>query len=101
MQADFDKDLLTYFTDVEYLREIFKNLVTAARLTKRLLVIHGVGGVGKSSLLRIFRLHCKRARVPVALAPSPDEAKSVLGKRGGEGGVEEGHQATIVDLCWY
>ena len=26
MQADFDKDLLTYFTDVEYLREMFKNL---------------------------------------------------------------------------
>ena len=77
MQADFDKDLLTYFTDVEHLREMLKNLVTAPTLTKRLIVIHGVGGVGKSSLLRIFRLHCKGARVTVALS-SADEAKSAL-----------------------
>ena len=68
MKADFDKDLLTYFTDVEYLRDLFKHLVTAPTLTKRLLVIHGLGGVGKSSLLRMFRLHCKSANVPVALA---------------------------------
>ncbi len=77
MQADFDKDVLTYFTDVEHLREIFKNLVAAPTLAKRLLVIHGVGGVGKSSLLRMFRLHCKSVNVPVALA-SGDEAKSAL-----------------------
>ncbi|HJW84035.1 MAG TPA: hypothetical protein VJ754_07000 [Anaerolineae bacterium] len=62
MQTDFDKDLLTYFTDVEYLRDAFKQKVAAPTLTKRLLVIHGVGGVGKSSLLRMFRLHCKGAR---------------------------------------
>src|SRR3990172_3369163 len=77
MQPDFDKDLLTYFTDVEHLRDVFKNAVAAPTLTKRLLVIHGVGGVGKSSLLRIARLHCKSVRVPVALA-SGDEAKSAV-----------------------
>lgn len=77
MQSDFDKDLLAYFTDVEHLRDAFKDSVAAPTLTKRLLVIHGVGGVGKSSLLRMFRLHCKSVSVPVALA-SGDEQKSAL-----------------------
>ena len=72
-----DQELAEFFTDVEYLREAFNNSVAAPTLTKRLLVIHGVGGVGKSSLLRMFRLHCKGVDVPVALA-SGDEAKSAL-----------------------
>jgi len=77
MQTDFDRDLVAYFTDVEYLLDLFKASVAAPTLTKRLLVIHGVGGVGKSSLLRMFRLHCKSVKVPVALA-SGDEQKSAL-----------------------
>ena len=77
MQTRFDKELLDYFTDVEHLRDAFKASLAAPTLTKRLLVIHGVGGVGKSSLLRILRLHCKSMNVPVALA-SGDEAKSAL-----------------------
>jgi tetratricopeptide (TPR) repeat protein len=77
MQQNFDKDLLAYFTDVEQLRTAFKNNVAAPRLTRRLLVIYGIGGVGKSSLLRMFRLHCKSVKVPVALA-SGDEEKSEL-----------------------
>lgn len=72
-----DKELSEFFTDVEHLRDWFKNAVAAPTLPKRLLVIHGVGGVGKSSLLRMFRLHCKSVSVPVALA-SGDEAKSAL-----------------------
>lgn len=77
MQTDFDKVLSAYFTDVEHLRKMFKNLVAAPTLTKHLLVIHGVGGVGKSSLLCMFRLHCRSVRVPVAHA-SGDEQKSEL-----------------------
>jgi tetratricopeptide (TPR) repeat protein len=77
MQPDFDKDLLAYFTNVDRLRELFKASVAAPTLTKRLLIIHGVGGVGKSSLLRVLRLHCKSGNFPVALA-SGDEAKSAL-----------------------
>jgi len=77
MQADFDRELQKYFTDVEYLREMFKQWLAAPALPKRMLVIHGVGGVGKSSLLRMFRLHCKGIGVPVALA-SGDEQKSAL-----------------------
>jgi tetratricopeptide (TPR) repeat protein len=72
-----DKELAEFFTDVEHLRDAFKNAVAAPILTKRLLVIHGVGGVGKSSLLRMFRLHCKSVNVPVALA-SGDDSKSAL-----------------------
>jgi tetratricopeptide (TPR) repeat protein len=77
MQHDFDRELQNYFTDVEHLREMFKQWLAAPALPKRMLVIHGVGGVGKSSLLRMFRLHCKSVGVPVALA-SGDEQKSAL-----------------------
>lgn len=74
---DQDKELAEFFTDVEHLREAFKDAIAAPTLTKRLFVIHGVGGVGKSSLLRMFRLHCKGVNVPVSLA-SGDEAKSAV-----------------------
>ncbi len=68
----------TYFTGVEQLQQVFKNAIAAHMLAKRLLIIHGIGGVGKSSLLRMFRLHCKNvAHVPVALA-SGDDAKSAV-----------------------
>ena len=77
MQTNFDKELLDYYTNVEHLRETFKALILSPMLEKRLLVIHGVGGVGKSSLLRMFRLHCKSVNIPIALT-SGDEAKSAL-----------------------
>lgn len=66
-----------YFTDMEHLRDLFKTLVAAPILPKRLLVMHGLGGVGKSSLLRMFRLHCKSMHIPVALA-SGEEANSAV-----------------------
>lgn len=74
---DQDKILAEFFTDVVHLRDVFKEAVATPTLDKRLLVIHGVGGVGKSSLLRMFRLHCKGMNVPIALA-SGDEAKSAF-----------------------
>jgi tetratricopeptide (TPR) repeat protein len=77
MQSDYDNSLQSYFTDMERPRDMFRNFVSAEKLPKRLIVFHGVGGVGKSSLLRMFRLHCKSENIPVALA-SGDEAKSVL-----------------------
>jgi tetratricopeptide (TPR) repeat protein len=77
MQNNFDRELQNYFTDVEHLREMFRQWMAVPALPKRMLVIHGVGGVGKSSLLRMFRLHCKSVGVPVALA-SGDEQKSAL-----------------------
>jgi tetratricopeptide (TPR) repeat protein len=69
--------LEAYFTDVEDLRSTFRQLVSAPAMPRRLLVVHGVGGVGKSSLLRMFRIAARRAGVPIALA-SGDEVKSVV-----------------------
>ncbi len=74
MYTHLDDHSLSYFTDVEKLRSMFKKMVAAPTLTKRVLIIHGIGGVGKSSLLRMFRRHCEWPKVPVALA-SGDEAK--------------------------
>ena len=72
-----DDGLMAYFTDMEDLQVLFKQNLSAPRLERRILVIHGVGGVGKSSLLRMFRLHSKKAGVLVGLA-SGDEAKSAV-----------------------
>src|SRR5258706_7998746 len=77
MQSNFDNNLPDYFTDVEHLRSMFKEYVTTSSLPKRLIVIHGVGGVEKSSLLRMFRIHCKSEKIPVALA-SGDDTKSAF-----------------------
>lgn len=77
MPTNYDLDLQSYFTDMEHLRGLFRQYVSEPALPKRLIVLHGVGGVGKSSLLRMFRLHCRNQNVPVALA-SGDEAKSTL-----------------------
>jgi hypothetical protein len=77
MKSNFDKDLAWYFTNVDYLRELFKNFVAAPVHPKRIIAIHGVGGVGKSSLLRMFRLYCNSENVPVALV-SGDYAKSAF-----------------------
>lgn len=72
-----DADLAKYFTDEELLRDWFDKAIAAETLPKRMLVIWGVGGIGKSSLLRMFRLHCKNVHVPVGLA-SGDETKSAV-----------------------
>lgn len=67
-----DDDLAAYFTDAEELRAAFSAAITAPKLERRLLAIHGVGGVGKSSLLRMFRVQCRDAQVPAALASADD-----------------------------
>jgi len=77
MQNSETDDLEKYFTDVEHLRGLFADFVAAKELPKRILAIHGVGGVGKSSLLRMFRLHCKSVGIPIALT-SAEEAKSAV-----------------------
>lgn len=72
-----DTDLAKFFTDVEPLRAWFDQAIAAETLPKRLLVIWGVGGIGKSSLLRMFRLSARSKKIPVGLA-SGDEAKSAV-----------------------
>ncbi len=67
-----DDDLAAYFTDAEELIAAFSAAITTPKLERRLLAIHGVGGVGKSSLLRMFRVQCRDAHVPAALASADD-----------------------------
>jgi len=75
--ASEDSELEAFFTGVEYLRQVFRGLAAAPHLAKRLLIIHGVGGVGKSSLLQMNRLFCKRHNIPVAFV-SGDQAKTAV-----------------------
>lgn len=74
---DYDADLEKYFTNAEKPRRIMETMARASLLSKRMLIIHGVGGIGKSTLLRILRLYCKAHDIPMALA-SGDEEKSPL-----------------------
>ena len=71
-----DTDLEKFYTDSEHARQVFEQLLTAATFPKRLLVIHGLGGVGKSTLLKMYALACHKHHIPIALvaseeAPSP------------------------------
>jgi len=70
-----DSELKAFFTNVEYLLRPFERLARAPSLEKRIFNIHGIGAVGKSSVLRMFRLYCKENKVAVALACG-DESKS-------------------------
>jgi tetratricopeptide (TPR) repeat protein len=72
-----DSDLEQFFTDAEYACQAFEDLVSADAMPKRLLVIHGVGGVGKSTLLKMYRLSCYRRGIPVALVGAEDAPSSV------------------------
>jgi hypothetical protein len=74
--TDEETDLESFYTDSEYVLQIFKQLACTTPLSKRLLIIHGIGGVGKSTLLRMYSLSCHRQHIPSALvaseeAPSP------------------------------
>jgi tetratricopeptide (TPR) repeat protein len=70
--GDEDADLLQFFTDCEAAIKIFEDLVSGSNLSKRLMVIHGVGGTGKSSLLKVFRHYCRQHKIPTALARGED-----------------------------
>lgn len=69
--------LKSYFTNMEGLLSSFKDYVAASSLQKRIIVVHGVGGVGKSSLLQMFQFHCEDGSVPVAIAQG-NEVTSVI-----------------------
>lgn len=75
--TDYDEELARFFTNAEELQTLFKNLLTVPTLEKKIFVIHGVMGVGKSSLLRIFRLHSKNAHIPVAFVSASTEKSAM------------------------
>jgi tetratricopeptide (TPR) repeat protein len=74
---DADADLERFFTDAEEARGRFDELIGPAPLDKKILVVHGVGAVGKSSLLKMFRLGCRRKGVAVGLVAAEDAASIV------------------------
>src|SRR5215469_3073182 len=76
-----DADLERFFTDAEEARQRFGALLTSPAGERRIIVVHGVGAIGKSSLLRMYRLACRRQRVPVALADG-QETPSIVGLLG-------------------
>ena len=75
--ADEDTDLEKFYTDVEHIRQIFERMITAISLPKYVLVIHGIGGVGKSTLLKMYMLTCHKRHIPVALAASEETPSPV------------------------
>ncbi len=74
---DKDGDLERFYTNSEYALQIFEQLVGATNLPKRLLVIYGIGGVGKSTLLKMYGLACYRQHIPSALVASEETPSPV------------------------
>jgi ATP/maltotriose-dependent transcriptional regulator MalT len=72
-----DEDLERFFTDAEEARNLFDSLLSADRMPRRILIVHGEGAVGKSSLLKMYRLACRRRKVPVALVGGEDAPSAV------------------------
>jgi tetratricopeptide (TPR) repeat protein len=81
-----DADLERFFTDAIEARDRFQQLVASERLPKRIVAVFGVGAVGKSSLLRIYRLYCRREGVPAGLVGGEEapSAVDVLARWGGD-----------------
>lgn len=75
-QLDY-KDIKNYFIGSKQICDKFSNLLGKSRFTKNLLVIHGVGGIGKSSHLKMFWRQCKKRGFPVAFALGNDSKSSI------------------------
>jgi len=75
--TDEDADLIQLYTDTEHALQAFEQMVIEKTLPKRLLVIHGLGGVGKSTLLKMYASLCRKHNIPVALVAS-EEAPSAV-----------------------
>jgi hypothetical protein len=75
--TDEDSDLEKFYTDTEYALQMFEQLVTSINLPKRILVIHGLGAVGKSTLLKMYALTCRRYHIPAALVASEETPSPV------------------------
>ena len=65
-----DITLEKVFTNADEVRHAFENLIANknTNFDKRLLVIYGVGAVGKFTALKMGRLHCRREGISAVLA---------------------------------
>ncbi|HWT03083.1 MAG TPA: tetratricopeptide repeat protein [Pyrinomonadaceae bacterium] len=61
-----------FFTDTEELIRTLKDLAKSERSQKRIFIITGVGGVGKTSVLTMVRLFCNREGVAAAYVSGSD-----------------------------
>ncbi len=77
---DQETPLKEYFVNAEVPRNKF-NAVLTGKDQIRILNIYGGVGLGKSSLLEIFRMRCKAERIPVALT-NGNTAKDSVGVLG-------------------
>lgn len=74
---DEESTLTQFYTNTLYALEVFEQLARETGWPKRLLVIHGIGGVGKSSLLKMYLLACRRHHLPAAFIASEEAASPV------------------------
>jgi predicted AAA+ superfamily ATPase len=65
------------FVDYKKLLPLFKKWLGEAKLPKKLLLIYGVGGSGKSSYLNMFEKITKGESIPVATMSRGDARSSV------------------------
>ncbi len=66
-------ELKEYFTDTEPLRRKLEGTALRSKFGKKhIFSIKGTGQVGKSSLLRMFRIFCKEKKIPVALVSAKE-----------------------------
>lgn len=72
-----DTELTKFYTNSEQELQLFEQFVMSSKLPKRLLVIHGLGGVGKSTLLKMFALTAHKQHVPVTLVDSEEALSPV------------------------
>ena len=76
-QNSEDIEIEKFYTNAEDARHTFSHLIQTQSLTRPLLVIHGIGGIVKSTLLRIYRLACYRRNVPVSLVDGADITRAI------------------------
>jgi ATP/maltotriose-dependent transcriptional regulator MalT len=72
-----DTALTKFYTDSEYPLQVFEQLAATTSLPRHLLVIHGIGGVGKSTLLKMYNLSCRRHHVSAGLVASEEALSPV------------------------
>src|SRR5947209_20103388 len=75
--VDEDINLTQFYTDTEHALQVFEQLVIAPNLPKCLLVVHGIGGVGKSTLLKMYLFSCHSHHLPIALVASEEASSSI------------------------
>ncbi len=72
-----DADIERFFTDNEYPLRVFDELVSTTPPFKRILVIYGIGSVGKSTLLIMYHLFCLRHQIAIGIARG-EETRSAM-----------------------